>query len=149
MGDRKEYLATAREWIEAECGKIEKASLLYQTAAWGKTDQPAFLNQALQIKTTLNAKQLIRQVLKIEKKMGRTREEKNGPRIIDIDILFFNDEVISTSFLKIPHPEMQNRRFVLTPLNEIATGIVHPVLKKTVKQLLAECPDTLAVEKYP
>ena len=149
MGDRKEYLATAREWIEAECGKIEKASLLYQTAAWGKTDQPAFLNQALQIKTTLTAKQLIRQVLKIEKQMGRTREEKNGPRIIDIDILFFNDEVISTSFLKIPHPEMQNRRFVLTALNEIATDIVHPVLKKTVKQLLAECPDTLAVEKYP
>ena len=148
MGDREQYLSTAREWIEAECGKIVKASSLYETAAWGKTDQAAFLNQVLHIRTILNAKQLIRQILKIEKQMGRIRKEKNGPRIIDIDILLFNDEVISISFLKVPHPEMQSRRFVLIPLNEIAPTIVHPVFKKTVKALLDECPDTLPVQKY-
>lgn len=149
MGDREHYLSTACEWIEAECGKIVQVSSLYETAAWGKTDQAAFLNQVLQIRTTLNAKQLIRQILKIEKQMGRIRKEKNGPRIIDIDILLFNDEVIATSFLKLPHPEMQNRRFVLIPLNEIAPSIVHPVFKKTVKELLDECPDILPVQIYP
>ena len=148
MGDREQYLATAREWIEAECGTIIKASSLYETAAWGKTDQSAFLNQALQIQTTLNARQLIRQILKIEKNMGRIREEKNGPRIIDIDILLFNDEIINTSFLKVPHPEMQNRRFVLTPLAEIAPASIHPVLNKTVAELLDKCPDILPVQRY-
>jgi 2-amino-4-hydroxy-6-hydroxymethyldihydropteridine diphosphokinase len=148
MGDREQYLATAREWIEAQCGIIISASSLYETAAWGKTDQSSFLNQALQIQTILNAKQLIRQILKIEKKIGRMREQKNGPRIIDIDILLFNNETISTSFLKVPHPEMQNRRFVLVPLNEIASTIIHPLLKKTVKELLDDCPDALAVQKY-
>src|SRR5437868_14810024 len=90
LGDRNSNLATAREWIESACGKIINSSSIYETAAWGKTDQPAFLNQALEIDTLLNAKQLIRHVLKIEKKMGRQRKEKYDPRIIDIDILLFN-----------------------------------------------------------
>jgi 7,8-dihydro-6-hydroxymethylpterin-pyrophosphokinase len=79
--------------------------------------------------------------------MGRERKEKYGPRIIDIDILLFNDEVCDIHFLKLPHPEMQNRRFALTPLTEIAPGIIHPVLKKTIKDLLKDCPDTLEVKK--
>src|SRR5262245_50131636 len=124
MGDREQYLATARNLIEEDCGKISNASALYETEAWGKTDQPSFLNQALELKTELNAKQLIRHILKLEKKMGRVREEKYGSRIIDIDILLFNDQVVATPFLKVPHPEMQNRRFVLTPLVEIAPAIV-------------------------
>ncbi len=148
IGDREQYLETAREWITAECGPIVNASSLYETAAWGKTDQASFLNQALEIITVLNARQLIRQLLKIEKTMGRQREEKNGPRIIDIDILLFNDEITSTSFLKVPHPRMQDRRFVLVPLTEIASTIVHPVLKKSIAELLHECPDTLPVKKY-
>jgi 2-amino-4-hydroxy-6-hydroxymethyldihydropteridine diphosphokinase len=147
MGDREQNLDTARQWIEADCGKIIHASSIYETAAWGKTDQPAFLNQALEIHTALNAKQLIRHILKVEKNMGRVRDEKYGPRIIDIDILLFNNEIVSTSFLKVPHPEMQNRRFVLTPLAEIAAAVIHPVLNKKIEELLIDCPDKLPVKK--
>lgn len=149
LGNREENLAQARKFIHELCGEIMAASSLYETAAWGKTDQPAFLNQALAIKTNLNARQLIRRVLKAEKMMGRIREEKYGPRIIDIDIILYNNEKHSYSFLKLPHPEMQNRRFVLVPLAEIAPGIIHPVLKKSITQLLDECPDKLPVNRYP
>lgn len=147
MGDREQSLAMARELISSDCGKIIKTSSLYETAAWGKTDQPAFLNQALEINTTLNAKQLIGQLLKVEKKMGRMRKEKYGERLIDIDIIFFNNEIYTTTFLKVPHPEMHNRRFVLAPLAEIAPDVVHPALLKTVSELLRVCPDTLLVKK--
>jgi 2-amino-4-hydroxy-6-hydroxymethyldihydropteridine diphosphokinase len=147
MGEREQNLATARELIATECGEIIKASSLYETAAWGNTNQPAFLNQALEIQTSLNAKQLIRHILKLEKRMGRVRKEKYGPRMIDIDILLFNDEIHKTPFLKIPHPEMQNRRFVLAPLAEIAPAVTHPIFKKTITELLLDCPDELAVKK--
>src|SRR5262249_19878513 len=143
VGDREKNLETAREWIETDCGRIVKASSLYETAAWGKTDQASFLNQVLEIQTSLNAMQLIRRILKVEKKMGRVRKEKYGPRIIDIDILLFNDEIITTPFLKVPHPEMQNRRFVLAPLAEVAPHVIHPVLKKPVIEMLEDCPDPL------
>lgn len=148
LGDREQYLATARSLINEQCGTIVRASSLYETAAWGKTDQPSFLNQALELDTDLNAKQLIRRILKIEKMMGRTRDEKYGPRLIDIDMLLFNNEKHNYPFLKIPHPEMQNRRFVLLPLAEIAPGIIHPVLNKTIIELLKECKDELPVKKY-
>ena len=148
MGDREASLDEARQWIEADCGAVLRASAQYETAPWGKTDQPSFLNQALEIQTALNAKQLIRHVLKIEKKMGRIREEKLGPRLIDIDILLFNDEIYKTSFLEVPHPEMHNRRFVLVPLAEIAPDAVHPILSKTITELLRDCPDTLPVKKH-
>lgn len=147
MGDRKKNLATATELISQYCGSIIAASSLYETAAWGNTEQPAFLNQALEVDTSLNARQLIRRILKLEKLMGRVRKEKYGPRIIDIDILLFNNEKHNYNFLKLPHPEMQNRRFALLPLAEIAPDIVHPVLNKTIKQLLKDCPDKLPVKK--
>jgi len=147
IGDREQYLAKARELIGIECGEVTKTSSIYETAAWGKTDQPAFLNQALEIQTTLNGKQLIRHILKVEKKMGRVREEKYGERVIDIDIIFFNNEILRTTFLKVPHPEMQNRRFVLVPLAEIAPGAVHPGLLKTVAELLRDCKDELEVKR--
>jgi 2-amino-4-hydroxy-6-hydroxymethyldihydropteridine diphosphokinase len=148
MGNRSANLAMARELIDRHCGSIVKASSLYETAPWGKTDQPPFLNQALELDTSLNARQLIRRLLKVEKMMGRIREEKYGPRIIDIDILLFNDEKHNYHFLKLPHPEMQNRRFALLPLAEIAPGVMHPLLNKSIADLLKECPDDLEVKKY-
>lgn len=147
MGDREENLRQALQLIGTHCGTIRTVSLLYETAAWGNTDQPAFLNQAIELDTALNARQLMRKVLKLEKMMGRIREEKYGPRIIDIDILLFNNEKHNYHFLKLPHPEMQNRRFVLVPLAEIAPQMVHPVLHKTIAELLADCPDQLEVKK--
>ena len=148
MGDRLLNLELAKKEIAIQCGKVTQASSLYETAAWGNTNQPSFLNQALEIKTLLNAKQLIRCILKIEKMMGRTRKEKYGPRIIDIDILLFNTGIYDYTFLKIPHPELQNRRFALLPLAEIAEEMIHPVFNKTIARLLNECTDELEVKKY-
>jgi len=148
LGDRLQNLATARELIREQCGTLIAVSSLYETAAWGNTDQPAFLNQALELATPLNARQLIRRILKMEKTMGRLRQEKYGPRIIDIDILLFNNERHNYPLLKLPHPEMQNRRFALLPLAEIAPAVIHPVLNKTVAALLEECTDELDVKKY-
>ena len=148
MGNREDNFTIARQYIEQYCGAVIRSSSLYETAAWGKTDQPSFLNQALQIETELHAEHLMEQVLEIEKFMGRERKEKYGPRLIDIDILLFNSEQYDLPFLKIPHPELQNRRFALTPLAEIANDLQHPGLKKSIGQLLKECPDKLEVKKY-
>ena len=147
LGNRQENLATARFLIGKHCGQITRESSIYETAPWGKSDQPGFLNQALEVNTELNARQLIRRILKVEKIMGRVRREKMGPRIIDIDILLFNNEIQDIPFLKLPHPEMQYRRFVLIPLSEIAPEIVHPVLNKNISQLLHDCADELDVKK--
>ncbi len=147
MGNREANFAKANGYIELLCGPVIQSSSLYETAAWGKTDQPSFLNQALEIETELNAEHLIKQVLEIEKLMGRERNEKYGPRIIDIDILLFNNDEYDLPFLKIPHPEMQNRRFALTPLAEIAGDLQHPVFKKSITRLLKECSDKLEVKK--
>ena len=147
LGNRKENLSKAISLIKEQCGSLTRSSSIYETEAWGITDQPSFLNQALEISTSLNARQLMRKILKIEKEMGRVRKEKLGPRIIDIDILLFENEVHELQFLTIPHPEMQNRRFVLVPLAEIDPTLQHPVLKKTIAELLEECPDNLEVRK--
>jgi 2-amino-4-hydroxy-6-hydroxymethyldihydropteridine diphosphokinase len=133
--------------ISESCGDIARASSIYETAAWGKEDQSAFLNQVLKLKTKLDPKGLLRGLLEIEHQLGRERIGKYGPRVIDLDILFFNDEVVREEGLTIPHPQMQNRRFVLEPLNEIAPEKMHPVLQKKIAQLLAECPDPLPVNK--
>jgi 2-amino-4-hydroxy-6-hydroxymethyldihydropteridine diphosphokinase len=147
LGNRKENLAKAVSLINEQCGSLTRSSSIYETEAWGNTDQPSFLNQALEISTSLNARQLMRRVLKIEEEMGRVRKEKLGPRIIDIDILLFENEIHDLRFLKIPHPEMQNRRFVLVPLAEINSSLQHPVLKKTIAELLEKCPDNLEIKK--
>lgn len=148
LGDRLMNLQQARNQIEKEAGAVLKESAVYETAAWGLTEQNPFLNQALLISTTLSATKLLHTLLKIELGLGRKRIIKMGPRIIDIDILFYNNEIISSPDLTVPHPEIANRRFVLTPLNDIAPGFVHPVLQKTITELLKICPDRLEVKKY-
>jgi 2-amino-4-hydroxy-6-hydroxymethyldihydropteridine diphosphokinase len=148
IGDRMEYLHRAEAAIAADCGIISRSSGIYETEAWGKKDQNSFLNQALELQTSLSAFELLDAILQIEEKLGRKRSEKYGPRLIDIDILFFNHEVIHTDHLKVPHPHLQNRRFVLQCLNEIAPHYIHPVLHKDIQQLLAACEDNLKVVKF-
>lgn len=148
LGDREKALSVALQRIGQQCGTIRAHSSLYETAAWGKEDQPAFLNQALVLDTALTARQLMRKLLKIEKQMGRERKEKYGPRLIDIDILIYAAEIHHYPLLRVPHPELPNRRFALLPLAEIAPQLEHPVLKRTITDLLATCPDPLAVKKY-
>lgn len=147
MGNRQQNLGRAVDLLEG-LGPIPARSALYETAPWGKTDQPAFLNQAVLVDTSLSARELLQAVLGIEEQLGRKRAERYGPRIIDIDILFYNTEIINEPGLAIPHPQLQNRRFALQPLNEIAGELVHPVFGKSVSQLLKECPDELEVDRY-
>ena len=148
VGNRQQYLQHSADLIETACGKITRRSALYETAAWGKTDQAPFLNQALELSTRMEAARLMEALLTIEKNIGRIRAEQYGPRIIDIDILLFNRQIIQTPLLTVPHPQMANRRFVLVPLYEIAAGCLHPVLNKTIAQLLLLCPDPLPVKKF-
>jgi len=147
MGDRPDYLERARAAVSVAVGPVRAASAVYETAAWGLEDQPSFYNQVLRVDTVLGAQDVLHAVLAIEQSLGRKREAKYGPRTIDIDILFFNNDVIDLPGLVVPHPQMAFRRFVLAPLNELAPDKPHPVLKKTVAELLAACPDKLAVHK--
>jgi 2-amino-4-hydroxy-6-hydroxymethyldihydropteridine diphosphokinase len=148
LGEREKNLRQARELLEANCGKIKQRSSVYETAAWGKTDQPDFLNQVLELETKLDAAKLMRDILKIESQMGRERNEKYSARTIDVDILFFNDEIIDQPGLIVPHPQLHTRRFVLTPLNEIASQLIHPIFKKNISELLEECADKLEVKLF-
>jgi len=144
LGNRLSNLKEARRQL----GTVVASSSIYETAAWGNPNQGSFLNQVVEIDTDLSPEDLLKKIKDIEITMGRHRIEKWGPRIIDIDILFYNDTSINTPDLIIPHPEIQNRRFTLVPLLEL-TNMVHPVLKKTIGQLLEECKDPLPVTRLP
>ncbi len=148
LGEREENLANAIKQIEANCGIISKQSAIYETAAWGNTEQPAFLNQALVLRTDLSSKKLMKQLLHIERLMGRERTVKMGPRTIDLDIVLMDEETVYSEYLTLPHPNMQDRKFVLLPLAEIAPKAFHPVFNKTIEQLLVECGDVLDVKKF-
>ncbi|WAM31627.1 2-amino-4-hydroxy-6-hydroxymethyldihydropteridine diphosphokinase [Caldicellulosiruptor naganoensis] len=137
LGDRQRNIETAIEYLKEKVD-IKKVSTIIETEPYGYTQQPKFLNCCLMGKTCLSPFELLEFVLSIEKKMGRERLFKWGPRNIDIDILFYNSLVIDEENLKIPHPEIQKREFVLLPLSEIAPDFVHPVLKKTVVQLYTD-----------
>jgi 2-amino-4-hydroxy-6-hydroxymethyldihydropteridine diphosphokinase len=148
MGNPQQQLLQAISSIEHLIGKLIRQSNLYQTAAWGKTDQPDFLNQVIIVETNLTASETMQTILGIEEKLGRVRTVKNASRTIDIDILFFNTDIIHQKDLLVPHPEIANRRFVLVPLNELSPHMKHPVLHKTIHELLEICPDKLDVKKF-
>jgi 2-amino-4-hydroxy-6-hydroxymethyldihydropteridine diphosphokinase len=131
----------------AGIASIEKASAIYKTAAWGKTDQEDFYNQAIIINTSMSADDLMHALLSIERSMGRERLEKWSARIIDIDIILIDELIHESEVLSIPHPHMQSRKFVLVPSAEIADEMMHPTLNKNIKTLLSECSDELMVEK--
>src|SRR6478735_2159255 len=147
LGNRTAYLQQATQLIRESCGNIVHSSAIYETAAWGLTDQPSFYNQALAVETTLAPETLMQQLLEIEEQMGRQRTVKMGPRIIDLDILLIDGLVISSRLLTLPHPALPLRRFALLPLAEIAPAVIHPVLQKSISQLLEECTDELDVQK--
>lgn len=147
VGDRNSHLNYARQEISRLIGEIITVSSIYKTAAWGKTEQPAFYNQVIEIKSKFTPEKMLSVILEIEKEAGRIRVEKWGPRILDIDILLWGDLVIMTEHLTVPHPEIPNRRFTLLPLNEIAHNFIHPTTMKSISQMLAACTDDLVVEK--
>lgn len=147
MGDRAKNLTKSITLIEERCGKVFAQSALYETAAWGNIDQQSFYNQAVGINTDLSPENLLIAVKVIEKEVGRIETIHWGPRVIDIDIILFGNEVVDLAQLKIPHPHMHERRFTLTPLAEIASGAVHPVFNKRVRELLDECADDSEVKK--
>ena len=146
LGDLTQNLLKAISLISEQSGKIGKTSLIYETEPWGENDQPVYYNQVVELYTSLSAMVLMLNLLNHEKKIGRVRTQKWAPRIIDLDILYFNDEVINDAKLIIPHPHLHERRFTLVPLSEIFPDMIHPLLKKKNKDLLATLKDNLRVK---
>ncbi|MEE2700282.1 MAG: 2-amino-4-hydroxy-6-hydroxymethyldihydropteridine diphosphokinase [Bacteroidota bacterium] len=148
MGEREVYLQNAITLIAEGIGIIQKKSKVYESVPWGVENQNNYLNQVLQIKSEFSAEDVLEKVLQIEDEIGRIRNEKWGERIIDIDILFFNDLIIEKEGICIPHIHLHSRKFVLLPLNEIVPDFMHPKYNKTISELLSECKDIESVEEY-
>lgn len=138
LGDREKNILDAINYLIEAGLDVKKVSSIIETEPYGYTDQEPFLNCAVEAYTNLSPQELLLLLLDIEKHLHRVRTVKWGPRTIDLDIIFFDDLVINEPNLTIPHPDMQNRVFVLEPIAEIEPDFVHPVLKKTVKELLSE-----------
>lgn len=147
QGNVRATFHASLEFLNKRVGKVITMSSLYATQAWGPVKQDDFLNKVVIIETTLSPGLIMKQLLLIENIFGRKRSEKYGPRTLDLDILFFDEEIVKLEWLKIPHPEIHNRRFVLTPLCELVPRMKHPVTGKTMHTLLEECKDTLEVKK--
>ncbi len=143
----KLQIQKANEVIEDLIGKIKMASDLYETKAWGHSDQPNFMNQVIKVETNLPPILLMRKLLKIEKELGRIRKEKWGPRIIDLDLLFYDDLILNSKLLKLPHPRLHERKFVLVPLLELNPFYFHPIFRQTIRELLGWCQDDLEVKR--
>jgi 2-amino-4-hydroxy-6-hydroxymethyldihydropteridine diphosphokinase len=146
-GALSQNLKHALKLIAQNIGSIGKISHIYQTEPWGRTDQPYFYNQVVEVFTSLDAYRLLDKLLETEAEMGRMRTEKWAPRMIDLDILYFNDVVINARGLTIPHPHLHERRFTLEPLTEIFPEMIHPLFMKKNKELLASLTDNLTVQK--
>jgi len=146
LGQKEQHLAMARQLIHEYIGPITAKSEIFETEAWGDSDQPNYVNQALEVTTNLSPDQLMDQILNIELKMGRIRNQKWESRLIDIDIIFYGNQVIKTENLIIPHPYMHKRNFVLMPLLEIAKDVIHPEFKLNVKELYKRSKDPLKVK---
>jgi 2-amino-4-hydroxy-6-hydroxymethyldihydropteridine diphosphokinase len=144
VGDRPANLRMAIDRL-AEAGPVRAVSAVYETEPVDVRDQPWFLNCVVAVETGMPPRELLNLALAIERAMGRHRTREKGPRALDIDILLFGDRVITEPGLKIPHPAMHQRRFVLEPLAAIAPGVLHPAIKKTARQLLAGLPTGQAV----
>ena len=146
LGNRLQNLAKAKEYIAAHIGKIDAVSSVYETEAWGVTNQPNFYNQALKVATRLTPAEVLNKALWIESNyFNRVRAEKWAARVIDIDVLLYDDLILNTSDLVLPHPYLHQRNFVLIPLMEIAGEIEHPKFKKTIDELYWESEDTSEV----
>lgn len=146
LGDRITNLKLAIKYIWS-FSEIVRISSVYETAPWGVTDQPAFYNQVVEIKTATDPKSLLNEILKIEELIGRVRKEKWGARIIDIDILYYGDMKLDQEDLIIPHPGIADRKFTLAPLAELAPDFLHPISGKSNKEMLASLDDQLSVKK--
>jgi 2-amino-4-hydroxy-6-hydroxymethyldihydropteridine diphosphokinase len=146
--DRTGWIKQATTLLASCCGEIVRCSAIYETAAWGITDQASFLNQVVLLSTEKTPGELLAEIHHIETTLGRQRSLKWGPRTLDIDILLFGNEIVDTADLKIPHPFLHERRFTLAPLAEIAPDYMHPIMHKSIKQLLADCTDQLEVRVY-
>jgi 2-amino-4-hydroxy-6-hydroxymethyldihydropteridine diphosphokinase len=148
-GDRRENLSSAISMIEESVGRNLVCSKVYETEPWGFYSPHYFLNMVLSADTDLSCREILERIFEIEAKMGRLEKNfKYSPRIIDIDILFYGNMVFSEQSLIVPHPLLQERKFVLVPLNEIAPGLVHPLLYRSVSELLESCNDNLRVTVY-
>ncbi len=143
VGIRADNLKSVQYYLKRLVGTIEAQSSIYETQPWGVSQQANFLNMVVVMNTSLSPSNTLLTVLAIEKIMGRVRKEKWNSRLIDIDLLFYDDLILQEPFLEIPHPFIQERNFVLVPLNEIAATKVHPVFNKSIRTLLNSCKDSL------
>jgi 2-amino-4-hydroxy-6-hydroxymethyldihydropteridine diphosphokinase len=144
LGDRLANLKQAIASLTPQM-EVKAKSSVYETPPWGYEDQPKFLNQVVKVKTYLEPEALLKHLKRLEVALGRKESFQNGPRLIDIDVLFFDDTVVNTSSLVIPHPRLHERAFVLLPLMDIAPDLVHPVNKKSVSEMVVEC-DVSAIQ---
>ena len=149
LGDKVDLLKRATVMIEKELGTVVKKSAHYETEPWGYKNQPLFINQLIVVHTTNKPMEVLHKTLAIEADLGRDRSAtiKGGERLIDIDILFYDHEIVQMPDLIIPHPAIQDRNFVLVPLCEVMPDYVHPVLNLSIKKLLDRCSDHLIVKK--